>query len=40
MTYDQIAETLDMPRSNVATLIFRGKKELRRILARAGEEGQ
>jgi RNA polymerase sigma-70 factor, ECF subfamily len=38
-TYDQIAESLDMPRSNVATLIFRGKKELRRILARAGEEG-
>ncbi len=40
LTYDQIAETLQMPRSNVATLIFRGKKELRRILARAGEEGQ
>ncbi|HUY13983.1 MAG TPA: sigma-70 family RNA polymerase sigma factor [Terriglobia bacterium] len=40
LTYDQIAETIDIPRSNVATLIFRGKKELRRILARAGEEGQ
>ena len=40
LTYDQIAETLDMPRSNVATLIFRGKKELRRILARSGKEGQ
>ncbi|MGH9431960.1 MAG: RNA polymerase sigma factor [Terriglobia bacterium] len=39
LTYDQIAEALDMPRSNVATLIFRGKKELRRVLARAGEEG-
>jgi RNA polymerase sigma-70 factor (ECF subfamily) len=39
LTYEQIAETLNMPRNNVATLIFRGKKELRRILARAGEEG-
>lgn len=32
-SYDQIAATLGLKRNHVATLLFRGKKELRRVLA-------
>jgi len=34
LSYEQIAATLGLKRNHVATLIFRGKKELRRALAR------
>jgi RNA polymerase sigma-70 factor (ECF subfamily) len=33
LTYDEIAQQLDVDRNNVAALIFRAKKELRRRLA-------
>lgn len=36
LSYDQIAATLGLSRANVATLLFRGRKELRRAL----EKGQ
>ncbi len=36
-SYDQIAATLGLKRNHVATLIFRGKKELRRALVRKGQ---
>ena len=32
LSYDEIAQRLDLSRSNVATLIFRAKDELRRVL--------
>lgn len=38
MSYDEIAESLRLSRNNVATLIFRGKKELRRALERTPKE--
>lgn len=34
LSYDQIAATLGLKRNHVATLLFRGKQELRRALAR------
>jgi RNA polymerase sigma-70 factor (ECF subfamily) len=34
MSYDEIAATLELTRAHVATLIFRGKQELRRALSR------
>ncbi len=34
LSYDEIAATLDLARTNVATLLFRAKQELRRALAR------
>jgi RNA polymerase sigma-70 factor (ECF subfamily) len=37
MSYEQIAGTLGLNRNHVATLIFRGKKELRRLLAQPAE---
>lgn len=37
-SYDQIAAAMGLNRNHVATLIFRGKKELRRVLERASEE--
>jgi len=33
-SYDEIARQLDLTRANVATLVFRAREELRRILAR------
>lgn len=38
MSYEEIGATLRLPRSQVATLIFRAKKELRRALAPAEKE--
>jgi RNA polymerase sigma-70 factor (ECF subfamily) len=38
MTYDEIASALGLTRRNVATLIFRAKKELRRKLSKPLEE--
>jgi RNA polymerase sigma-70 factor (ECF subfamily) len=37
LSYEQIAAVLGLSRNNVATLIFRGKKELRRRLAQPQE---
>ncbi len=39
LSYDEIATNLRLTRSNVAILIFRAKKELRRALARVRKEG-
>jgi RNA polymerase sigma-70 factor, ECF subfamily len=36
MTYDEIAERLELTREEVATSLFRGKQRLRRAMARAG----
>jgi RNA polymerase sigma-70 factor, ECF subfamily len=36
LSYDEIARDLELTRANVATLIFRAKEELRRVLARRG----
>jgi RNA polymerase sigma-70 factor (ECF subfamily) len=36
LSYDEIAQDLEVSRANVATLIFRAKEELRRVLARRG----
>jgi len=38
MSYEEIGASLRLPRSQVATLIFRAKKELRRKLAPAERE--
>lgn len=38
LSYEEIGVALQLPRSQVATLIFRAKKELRRVLASAGKE--
>lgn len=38
MSYDEIGATLRLPRSQVATLIFRAKKELRRALSATRKE--
>ena len=38
MSYEEIGATLRLPRSQVATQIFRAKKELRRALAPAEKE--
>ncbi|MBI4465921.1 MAG: sigma-70 family RNA polymerase sigma factor [Acidobacteria bacterium] len=38
LSYDEIGATLRLPRSQVATLIFRAKKELRRTLAAGRKE--
>jgi RNA polymerase sigma-70 factor, ECF subfamily len=38
LSYDEIAEHLRMKRSQVATLIFRAKQELRQTLAEHGKE--
>lgn len=38
MSYEEIGASLRLPRSQVATLIFRAKKELRRALAPAEKE--
>ncbi len=40
LSYDEIAAELGLSRTHVATLIFRGKKELRRILARSRKENR
>lgn len=39
-SYDQIAATLGLSRANVATLLFRARKELRRRLADLGRESE
>jgi len=38
MSYDEISSALRLPRSQVATLIFRAKKQLRRTLAPGRKE--
>jgi len=38
-TYDQIAETLGLHRNHVATLIYRGKQQMREILAHHATKG-
>jgi RNA polymerase sigma-70 factor (ECF subfamily) len=38
LSYDEIAEQLEMNRNNVATLIFRAKQELRQALLRYRQE--
>ncbi len=38
LSYHEIGAALNLNRAHVATLIFRGKKELRRVLARSREE--
>jgi RNA polymerase sigma-70 factor (ECF subfamily) len=38
LSYDQIAAALGLSRNNVATLLFRAKKDLRRQLAAARQE--
>ena len=38
LSYDQIAATLGLSRNHVATLLFRGKQELRRILGGSSKE--
>jgi len=37
LSYDEIARELGLQRNNVATLIFRGKQELRRKLGRGSK---
>jgi RNA polymerase sigma-70 factor (ECF subfamily) len=37
MSYDEIADTLGLGRNHVATLIFRGKQQLREKLGKRGE---
>ncbi len=39
MSYDEIAATLGLGRNHVATLIFRGKQQLRQKLARPPDSG-
>ena len=36
LSYDEVASTLGLKRAHVATLLFRGKQELRRKLAQGG----
>jgi len=38
MSYDEIADTLGLGRNHVATLIFRGKQQLREKLGKSGKE--
>jgi RNA polymerase sigma-70 factor (ECF subfamily) len=38
MSYDEIADTLGLGRNHVATLIFRGKQQLREKLRKSGKE--
>lgn len=38
LRYEEIAATLNLPRNTVATLIFRAKQELRRVLAHGKEK--
>lgn len=38
MSYDEIAQALKMNRATVATMLFRGKEELRRIIQKVGRK--
>jgi RNA polymerase sigma-70 factor (ECF subfamily) len=40
MSYDEIAATLGLGRNHVATLIFRGKQQLRQKMEKSGKERQ